>query len=126
MTTHKDHPLNKNKALCGFYAGVPVLFRARSQRQEDGSTHIVFEAIPIVSYTPHGVRIAHQCAWLRVQPKGRYVNLRAKKQWASTTMVEAVEQLRHRKRQQIRILNARLADAEEALYLIDNPPTDQV
>lgn len=122
--THKDHPLNKNKRLCDFYAGVPVLFRARSQRQEDGSTNIVFEAIPIVSYTSCGVRIAHQNFGNRPQPKGRYVNLRATKQWASATMDEAVEQLRHRKRRQICILDARLADAEEALCLINNPHTE--
>ncbi len=110
---HKDHPLNKNKILCGFYEGKPVLFRAESSYYESSGTQIDFNAYEIIAYTPCGVRINNYTN------KGRFVNLRAVKQWASPTMQEAVDQLRYRKVAQVRHLHRALDNARSALGLLN-------
>jgi hypothetical protein len=80
------------------------LLRA-SGRSSEGATEIVLERHAILRYTPCGV-------WIDTWKGDKYVNLRAGKQWASTSEAEAIDQLYHRKRAQVRILRTQLADAE--------------
>lgn len=113
---HKDHPLNGNKIIGDFYANKSVLWRANSTHCEGMGTKIEFRAFPIVKYTPCGVVINNY------SERRRFVNLRAGKQWASANMNEAVDQLRHRKRAQVRILRNQLANAEEAYQVLNLDP----
>lgn len=87
------------------------LLRA-SGRAADSQVEIVLERHVILRYTPCG-------AWIDTWAGDRFVNLRAEKQWASATEDEAVAQLHHRKRAQVRILGARLAEAEAVLAGLD-------
>lgn len=80
------------------------LLRASGWARE-GHVEIRLEHHAILRYTPCG-------AWVDTWAGERFVNLRAGKQWASTTEAEAVDQLYHRKRAQVRILGAQLAGAE--------------
>lgn len=114
-----NHIFNRQPTLLSCIDNKAALFRACSKRNECGGSQLVFSAIPIIKYTPCGAVISYGHEW----DKPRFVNLRAVKQWASATMDEAVEQLRHRKIRQIKILRSRLDDAEDALYLIEHPPT---
>lgn len=80
------------------------LLRA-SGRASDGNVEIVVERHAILRYTPAG-------AWIDTYGGKRFVNLRASKQWASATEAEAIDQLYHRKRAQVRILESRFAEAK--------------
>lgn len=91
--------------------GAPLLLRA-SGRASEGQTEIVMERHVVLSYTPCG-------AWIDTWDGKRFVNLRAGKQWASTTEAEAIDQLYYRKRTQVRILSARLDEAREVLAAME-------
>lgn len=84
--------------------GWPRLLRA-SGNASGGCVVLTVERYPVIRYTACGV-------WVSEYGRERFVNLRAGKQWASTTQDEAVAQLYHRKRAQVRILSGLLADAE--------------
>ena len=95
------------------YAGSPnshhdcaVLLRASGRATDAQDVEIVVEQHKVLSYTPCG-------AWIETWGKKRFVNLRAGKQWASADEAEAIDQLWHRKRAQVRILSSRLAEAEQ-------------
>lgn len=85
-------------------AACACLLRA-SGRVSDGNVEIVVERHAILRYTPCG-------AWIDRFGGEKFVNLRAGKQWASVTETEAVDQLYHRKRTQVRILESRFAEAK--------------
>lgn len=89
------------------------LFRAEAVRMWSGLMTIYVTKLPIVRYTACG-------AWISQCGHERFVNLRAGKQYASTSDDEAVNQLKYRKRRQVQILTGRLADAEEALQLLES------
>lgn len=74
-----------------------------------GQVVISLERHRIEAYTRCGARISMGYG------KTKFVNLRACKQWASTTQDEAIDQLYHRKRRQVLILEGRLDDAKECL-----------
>lgn len=80
------------------------LLRA-SGRAGGGYVEIVLEHHAILRYTPCG-------AWVDTFAGEKFVNLRAGKQWASATETEAIDQLYYRKRKQVKILAARLAESE--------------
>lgn len=88
--------------------GPPVracLLRA-SGRASEGNVEIVVERHAILRYTPTG-------AWIDTYDGEKFISLRSVKQWASATEAEAVDQLYHRKRAQVRILESRFAEAKE-------------
>ena len=85
----------------------PVLLRASGNYRPYGAgIEISVARHPILRYTPSGV-------WIYTWGGKKFVNLRAGKQWASATEVEAIDQLWHRKRTQVRILESRLTEAKE-------------
>jgi hypothetical protein len=92
------------------------LIRAESFTHS-GGTRIHFREYPILKYTACG-------AWVSDYGFERFVNLRAVKQFASTTKGEALDQLKHRKRRQIQIIRHQLENAEKTLTLIDNGLTE--
>lgn len=81
------------------------LLRASGQADTQGFVQISIERHLILSYTPSG-------AWIDTWKGKKFVNLRANKQWASADEAEAIDQLYHRKRSQVRILEARLDSAK--------------
>jgi len=76
-----------------------------------GGTKIYFSEFPIIKYTPSG-------AWISEWGRERFVNLRAVKQFASTTKEYALDQLRHRKCRQIQIIEYQLMNAKVTLELL--------
>lgn len=86
----------------------PVLYRASGSILAYGPNYveISIHIHPVVRYTPSG-------AWIATWSGEKFVNLRAGKQWASADEAEAIDQLWHRKRAQVRILSSRLAEAKQ-------------
>lgn len=102
---------------------VAHLLRASGRYRRDGvgTIELCIERHRILSYTPSG-------AWIATWSGKKFVNLRAGKQWASTTEAEAIDQLYHRKRSHIRIVSAQLAEAQDVLAILESqfdkkPPT---
>ena len=88
------------------------LLRASAQCYGD-QVRISLERHRIEAYTACGARISMGGG------KTKFVNLRAGKQWASTTQDEAIDQLYHRKRRQVLILEGRLTDAQQAVKAME-------
>lgn len=84
------------------------LYRAEWSRiNEPGS--ILVRAYRVIKRTPRG-------AWIdRGWGETRFVNLHAKKQFASNTEAEAVKQMLHRAKRYLRILEARAQATRERL-----------
>lgn len=98
-----------------YYSGGPqdrhdvaLLLRASGRGYENGDIIIQIERHVILRYTACG-------AWIDTWNGERFVNLKASKQWASTTEAEAIDQLWHRKQTQVCILESRFADAKAVL-----------
>ena len=62
----------------------------------------------IIRYTPAG-------AWIDYESGEKFVNLRAKKQFACASLAEARESFRQRKARQLHILHAQIETIERAL-----------
>lgn len=78
----------------------------------EGRQQIVTEHLPILSYTASG-------AWIDVYGQRKFVNLRARKQYACGTEADALASLRARKERQIVILSAQLRNATRVLKMLD-------
>ncbi len=100
------HQFGYDRAMDGRHPA--HLMRASGHCSQDCAVNISIERHLILAYTACGV-------WVDRWGDKKFVNLRAAKQWASTDEAEAIDQLYHRKRSQVRILTARLADAEGVL-----------
>jgi len=83
----------------------------------DNHTHtytaVYLQRFKVIKHTPKGV-------WLQMFFQKRFVLNGARKKFACPTIEEAKESFRARKRAQIRILSSKIANAKEAMYLIDN------
>lgn len=75
----------------------------------EGTLSVELRTYIVRKHTPCGV-------WI----DGRFVNLKANKRFACPTMEEAKESFIARKKRQIRILSARLKDAQRALEIIND------
>lgn len=82
----------------------------------EGRAVVRIDKYAIIDYTPSGAWIAYGCE------RGKFVNLRATKQWACASEAEARDALRHRKRRQITILSGQIRTAERVLAILDGEP----
>lgn len=89
-----------------------VLYRYEICRRTESRIDLVLQQFHISKRTPAGAWI-----YLGGGPEVRFVNLQAKKQYASETPERALEGFHARKRRQVSILRHRLKEAEAALTL---------
>lgn len=90
----------------------PVLYRAHD-RAGSWDLSVWFSTYRIIRYTATGV-------WIdRGEEKPKFVSLRSERKWAATTKQEALYGLMRRRAKQIKILTARLQDAEDLLAYIE-------
>jgi len=110
---HYDVPLyDKDRFVCTG-EDWPVLLRASAGFCQYGARiEISIHRHPVISYTPSG-------AWIATWGGKKFVNLKANKQWASADEAEAIDQLYYRKRKQVQILSARLAEAKEVKGVLE-------
>lgn len=87
-----------------------VLYRFHEARFSESRLMLLKSEFPIIKWTNCG-------AWIDVYGRRRFVNLQSKKKYACFTVEEALESFHARKKRQIRILKAQLAQAEAALKL---------
>lgn len=92
------------------------LYRYKETRWSESKLMLIQFKFPIISRTKCG-------AWVDDMGRKRFVNLNARKRYACPTEAEALESYHARKRRQIRILKARLAEAETALTLAHDGDT---
>ena len=87
-----------------------TLYRFHETRWSDSRLMLIKDEFPVIKETNCG-------AWVDIYGRKRFVNLQAKKKYACLTVEEALESYHARKKRQIRILKAQLAQAEAALKL---------
>ena len=95
-----------------------TFYRYESTRWESGISLTLY-SYPVTKQTPCGV-------WLELLYGGgkRFVLTSARKRFACPTKEEALESFKARKRRQVRILRARLDEAERALTLMPDGMED--
>lgn len=79
----------------------------------------------VVKRTPKGVWIGTECLSGQKPRLEKFILLTAYKKWGCLTKEEALESFKARKKKQIKMLNAQLAQAQKALQLAEEKESVQ-
>lgn len=90
------------------------VFRCEATTHAYAELRLDITAFDVIKRTPCGVKIR------RGFVSERFVNLKAKKQYASETILEAVKQFKHREGHQVLRLENQLKTARKGLELAEN------